>query len=198
MKNFKEILLKAYVDIFVDWKITYKFLIISKDKDKKLHNYIEQKAKELAEIENIKIFHVSFDELNTDEKDENSKAVGIFRYIKNEVSRSEYDGLISNIKKFRKIEDSEILPRIEISEIGDVFTILHELGHYFIYKRNQIQSEDSANLFIAEFFENYLPPFFKWIFQINIKVRTNKEREFSKCECYTFLKEYNKWEKNGI
>lgn len=126
-------------------------------------DYIEEKARELANNENVGIFSVFFDELNKDEKIESDKAVGIFRYPN----------------------------RIEISEYGDVFTILHELGHYFLYKRGLPQSEAGANLFIEEFFDNYLPPFFKWIYQIEIKIRGNMNLNFTTYEIETHIKEYN-------
>ena len=194
MKNeIKNWFIKKYVDIFVDYTINYKYLHISKNKY--LLDYIEEKANELAKNEKIKIFNVSYDELNKYEKIEANKAVGVFSYLKNGLE-NHYDSLIKEYEKNQIISPSKIFPRIEITEKGDIFTILHELGHYFLYKRNETQSEKSANLFVEEFFDNYLPSFFKWLFQIDISVRVNKERKFSKLECYNYLKEYNNWKKN--
>ena len=140
-------------------------------KEKVFIDYIEEKARELANKENISLFSVSFSELNKDEILENDKAVGIFKYPN----------------------------RIEITEYGDVFTILHELGHYFLYKRNMTQSEAGANLFIEEFFNTYLPPFFKWIYQIEIKIRGNMDLNFSTLEIEKYIREYKtfKYEKYG-
>ena len=140
-------------------------------------NYIEEKVLELAKNEGIQIFSVPFDEMNKNEVDEDSKAVGKFIYYKDKQVTTYYETTFptryGNLTK-NDLPREKVLPRIEISDQGDVYTILHELGHYFIYKRDQIQSEAGANMFIEEFFENYLPPFFKWIYQIEIKIRTKK------------------------
>ena len=88
------------------------------------------------------------------------------------------------------------IPRIEISEKSDVFILLHELGHYFIYKREQEQSEALANLFIEEFFDNYLPPFFKWIYQNEIKNRCNMDLNFTVDECKEHWKQYCEFRNN--
>jgi hypothetical protein len=120
--------------------------------------------------------------MNKDEKDENKKAVGTFRYIPKESL------IVNNIIGYR--------PKILLSEKADIFTLLHELGHYFLYKRDEPQSEYAADLFIEEFICEYLPPFFKWIYQIDIKIRSKKELNFSCVEYYTYLKEYEKWIEN--
>ena len=75
-----------------------------------------------------------------------------------------------------------------------VFTLLHELGHYFIYKKEE-QSEDKANLYIEEFFDEHLPPFFKWGSQImvNIKskrIETENKLKFSEEESFIYWKDY--------
>ena len=44
----------------------------------------------------------------------------------------------------------------------------------------QGESEKAADAYCEEFFDKYLPSFFKWIYQIDIKVRTNKKIEFTK------------------
>jgi hypothetical protein len=78
------------------------------------------------------------------------------------------------------------------------------MGHYFLYKRNLPQTEEDADMFIEEFFKNYLPPFFSWIYQIELRIRdkNNKERmndgeNYSSYRCYKFYKDYLKFSKNG-
>lgn len=178
----------------------YKYLKIYKNE--KLLEFIEEKALELAKKENLPVFNVSFDELNKDLeiKDENKKAVGVFRYIeKNKIASycnkiKEYE---KNNGKITNLSKDLIVPRIEMTELGDVFTLIHELGHYFIYKREQKQSEPAADAYCEEFFNEHLPPFFKWIFQIDIYVRTKKDVKYSSSESYNYFKEYNIWIKNN-
>lgn len=177
-----------------NYKIKYSFWKLN---DPLLLDYIERKAMELSKNENIPIFFSSFEEMNKHETIEEEKAVGIFKYIKNEERRIQYE---KNVAKFKQINytipKTDVYPRIEISEKGDVFTILHELGHYFIYKRGQEQSELGANQFIEEFFDNYLPPFFKWIYQIEIKIRSKNDFSFTDEEINKNYKDYLKWKEN--
>ena len=159
-------------------------------------NYIEKKALQVAEEEGVKVFFVSFKDLN---KGKDSEAVGKFFYYDKKEWKEEYK---SEIKKrfgnisINNIPRKDVVPRIEISELGDVFTVLHELGHYFLYKRQQPQSEKAADMYIEEFFDNHLPPFFKWIYQIDISIRTNKEYNFSPKESYKHWIEYKEFTKN--
>lgn len=195
IKNFFK-LIKCYFKFGID-SFDIKYLYLNKYKDHILLDYIEKKARELANNEDIKIFSVLYDELNKDETDENLKAIGLFSYYKSK-KVCKYETLESEYKKLNKnVPLEEVYPRIEITEKGDVFTILHELGHYFLYKRDQVQSEAAANLFVEEFFDNYLPPFFKWIYQIEIKIRGNMGLTFSSLECYNHWEEYCKWIKNN-
>ena len=60
-----------------------------------------------------------------------------------------------------------------------------------------IQSEAGANFYCEEFFDNYLPPFFKWIYQIDINIRTNKKLKYSPLEAYTYWNEYQKFIADG-
>lgn len=177
-----------------NYKIKYSFWKLN---DPLLLDFIERKAMELAKNENIPIFFSSFEEMNKHETIEEEKAVGIFKYIGNEERRIQYE---KNVAKFKQINytipKTDVYPRIEISEKGDVFTILHELGHYFIYKRGQEQSELGANQFIEEFFDNYLPPFFKWIYQIEIKIRSKNDFSFTDEEINKNYKDYLKWKEN--
>ena len=89
-----------------------------------------------------------------------------------------------------KEKRKEIYPRIELSTGSSFGVLLHELGHYFMYKRNQTQSEDVADAYIEEFFDSYLPPFFKWIFQTWITVYAKKELKFTEEESFMFWKDY--------
>ncbi len=196
MKKFIQYIKNLWLNLYLsDGLIQYSFLKIyneNKNENSILNKYIEKIAKEIAEIEGINIYNTPFDELNKDETNEDNKAVGVFKYIKNE-DLLEYKEIVNSYMKQHGNWDfgkKYNYPRIEITEKGDVYTILHELGHYFLYKRNIEQSEQGANDYIEEFFNNHLPSFFKWIFQINIKIRIKKEIEFSNIECYNYLKDY--------
>lgn len=197
IKKIKDWLLNLYLNID-GGLIQYSYLDIYQPKRKEndfLISYIEKKAKELAEKEGIKIYFTSFDEMNKNETVEENKAIGTFRYLKSE-NIVKYQNIVTDyVKKYGNFDlpKDYIFPRIEISEKGNVFTILHELGHYFLFKRNEEQSEKLADLFIEEFFEKYLPPFFKWIYQIDIAIRKKEERKFSSLECYFYYKDYKQF-----
>jgi len=196
MKNIKNIIRVLKTPLYV--KYTYKWLDIYKCHKKRfLIDYIEEKVDKLSKNENIPIFSVSFDDINKDVINENEKAVGLFIYYKDNKKRAEHESIVKRLKNY-KIPVCDTIPRIEITKKGDVYTKIHELGHYFLYKRNLPQSEASANMFIEEFFDNYLPPFFKWIYQIELKVRTKKEYNFTDKEAYNYYKEYKNFIKNGI
>ena len=177
MTFFKNLILKIY--IFLKYPcIEYEHVLYYNNK--KLLDYIKLTALKVAELENIKVLNVNFDKLNENETNEYDKAVGRFVYP------NEY-AIKNNI---------EIIPRIEITEKANEFVIIHELGHYFIYKRSQIQSEESADTYIEEFFEEYLPDFFKWVFQIDISIRTKKSMIYSVLQSYQYLKQCKSWLKN--
>jgi hypothetical protein len=177
-----------------DLLITHKWF--NEYKNNVFIDYIEKKVDELAETENIKMFSVSFDELNKDVEDDEKKALGVFYYLESKKIIT-YESLEPWYKIINKeVPISKVYPRIELTERSDVFIKLHELGHYFIYKRDQVQSEPAANLFIEEFFDNYLPPFFKWIYQIEIKIRGNMDLNFTVDECKQYWKQYCEFKNN--
>ena len=173
--------------------IQYKYLDLQHENV--FIDYIEEKARELTDKEGINIYFVPYDEMNKNEPDQYKKAIGMFKSMNND-NLIEYERIMSNFKK--EYPKSNLgfefeFPRIEITEKADVFTILHELGHYFLYKRNIKQSEEGANLYIEEFFNNHLPSFFKWIYQIDIQVRGGKKIKYTSLECYKYFKEYHKF-----
>lgn len=204
--NIKNWVINTYYYIYLDFyylgRIEYKYLEFNKNNI--LLKHIEEKALELCKYENINVYNVLFDDLNNELKitDENSKAVGCFRYLKKNKLISSYNTLlnyiIDNNIDLSLLENKEYaIPRIELSDKSDVFVLLHEMGHYFCYKRYQEQSEHAADAYCEEFFDNYLPGFFKWIFQIEIYVRTNKKVRYTSLESYKYLKEYKEWIKNN-
>lgn len=188
-----------------DTLIKYKYLEVNNEF---LLNHINKTAHELAKKENVKIFNVSFDEMNKDETDEYKKAVGRFVSLDKQsnylqINNLKYRMIKSNLYDNDYINRITTYPRIELSEKSDEMVLIHELGHYFLYKRNLPQSEKAANMFIKEFFEIYLPPFFKWAFQIDIKIRCGtKEKDykdsaynFTNLECYNYFQDYKKFKK---
>jgi len=174
----------------------YKFLEIYKTGI--FLDYVEKKARKLAEEENIKIFYVPYDEMNKD-FEESEQSVGLFRYIdKNKFIGTEYTEFCNLVESFKKVCNNNLIqkhiyPRIEICEKSDVFVILHELGHYFLYKKEIEQSELGANQFVEEFFDNYLPPFMKWIYQFEIEIRTKKDLEYTAEESKLHYENYLKF-----
>jgi hypothetical protein len=91
------------------------------------------------------------------------------------------------------------LPRIELTD-KYIWTFIHELGHYFRYKRNKPQSEDVANNYTLEFFHKHLPPFFRWVFQISIDTRVKgngKYKDYTDYEAYEHFLECEKFLKNN-
>jgi hypothetical protein len=190
----ERILLFIYLKVLgFSFKYDYKFLYLDQSV---LLEYIEKIALDLAESEDLPVRRVLFDELNVNEVEEGSKAVGVFRYISGDAKHTHYS-LVKSCKKLNiEVPDNMIYPRIELTEKSDVFVLIHELGYYFLYKREQKQSEPAADFYIDEFFESYLPEFFKWIFKIDLKVRTKKEYKFSSYDAYYYYKEYLEWIKN--
>jgi hypothetical protein len=195
LEGIKNWVFKKYYHIYLDYiqNGMVKYSYLEPYKKKSFIEYVKNVAIEIANNEGIKIFFLPFDEINKNETVEKEKAIGAFRYLRDvDDNNYIYEKLIDTYKKLNKdVPIKDIYPRIEISEKGDVFTILHELGHYFIYKADKIQSEEGANLFIGEFFDKHLPPFFKWIYQIEIECRTGKKVKYTTLECYNYLKQYN-------
>ena len=183
--------------LFLKKFIFYEYSFLEILKNKKLLTYIENVAKELAKKEDIPIFNVNFDEINKNEVCEAYKAVGRFVYLTSE-NILKYNEIIEYYKKNNEIVNYNFkYPRIELTEKADVFVLLHELGHYFIYKNDEIQSEEKANEYIFEFFKEHLPEFFSWIYQINIEVRTKKITKYSEYKSYVYYLEYKKWLKEN-
>ena len=177
-----------------DWQWNYIFL--SLEFNDKLKKHMSKIAHQLAESENIQIFYISSKEMN---KEINKEVNGLFIYQNSENSQI-YEKLKMNLylndKELEKIfkQREYVYPRIEISsDDGDIWTLIHELGHYFIYKRNEEQSEEKADLYSIEFFDNHLPPFFKWVFQIMYGIRIKQEITFTKKESYLYYQDYKKW-----
>jgi len=188
-KFLENIWLELTPTIFLDFR-KYK---INKNK---LKPFIESKIKQILEEEDILMVDVPYDEINKDHVGpEGEKAIGLFRYLKgnlNDETYVRYMYLLSEIDK-TKLDYKYIYPRIEISEKGDLFTKLHELGHYFLYKKNVKQSEKAADYYIFTFFDKHLPPFFKWIFSIELEVYSETELKFSRRQIINFIKEYRKF-----
>lgn len=184
---------------FIDYD-KYKIKFLYKYDNPILIAHIQKIAKKLAEDEGVKVYFVSFDELNVNETEEEKNAVGKFIYLTdNNVETVHKLMLVQNFYKNRdngNIPQKFIYPRIELTT-NDIFVFIHELGHYFLYKRGMIQSEAGANFYCEEFFDNYLPPFFKWIYQIDINIRTNKKLKYSPLEAYTYWNEYQKFIADG-
>lgn len=202
LNDFDPFSTKYFAKLIADNELQmFKYKFLDLNTSKVFIDYIEEKARKLAEEENIKIFFVPFDEMNKDETDESKKAVGLFRYInKNEVENiAKYKDVVRYHQKiYGDITQKFLFPRIEICEKADVFVILHELGHYFIYKKDLQQSEPDADQFIEEFFDNYLPPFLKWIYQFEISVRSTRKLEYTAEESKLHYENYLKFkEENG-
>ncbi len=162
-------------ELFIRIRLLFNFGFIKFDfldaKTDKLIEYINKKIKDLSVEENIEIKTLTFEELNKGKIAEDAIA-GCFVYLPKDIGA------------FREIR---------VYDNADVWTLLHELGHYFIYKRDGEQTEKNADMFTEEFFNNYLPPFFKWVFQINLNVRCDTKRNFTSLECYYHLQEYKKF-----
>lgn len=146
------------------WK--YKYLDFLDNKD--LNDYVDKTAREVAEKENIPIRMLPSDVLNFGIPKENRMAGQFIHYI--------------NFK-----EDPPFIPRIEVAYGKEEhWTLIHELGHFFRYKRRKTQTEDAADAYILEFFYKHLPPFFRWVFQLHlsIRVKDKKIREFTDEESF--------------
>jgi hypothetical protein len=156
----------------------YEFKNLSKNEF--LIKFINNTAHDLAKSENLNVYILPSNEM--------VDCVGAFKYFgdKNYTLYDKYKNILNKIEGKEKYKS---LPRIELSDNASVFTFLHELGHYFIYKNNGEQSEENADKYIYDFINEHLPPFFKWVFNIEIKVRSEIELEFTDKECFHYYKE---------
>ena len=153
----------------------YEFLKLHENND--LLEHIKSVAYKIAENENIPVREMSMEILNVGETAENN-CCGRFVY-----SPTYW-------------EIPTMLPRIELGEFeNNQWTLIHELGHYFRYKRRKKQSEQIANNYIIEFFYTHLPPFFRWVYQITLDVSTKdkKWREYTDKESFEHYLECEKF-----
>lgn len=201
-KQIKEKIKLYYIN--KDISLSGKYLFIEDEDKNILNQFIDKTAREIAGQEDLKIFFVPFDEMNKDEKDINKKAVGRFIFFEKSYNYGlkifQYKTSLIKSNKYSNDEINRLTtyPRIELSEKSDELVIIHELGHYFLYKRGMVQSEKAADAYIKEFFETYLPPFFKWLYQIDIQIRYGtKEKDyqdgkykFTNLECYNYYNDF--------
>lgn len=155
-----------------------------------LRQYVELKALELCDTEGIPVFFTDLESINScsNLKEVQNPACGKFIY--------------HPAKKTNKsLERTECYPRIEVDKSAPtkVFILLHEMGHYFLYKNGIDQSEEKADFYIYTFVKNHLPPFFKWVLQIEMEVYSDIVRDFTfeencefKKQAKLFLKKYEK------
>lgn len=197
--KYKEFKIRKYLHF--NWLvIKYKYIDLSKESF--LVDYIEKKALELAKNEGVEVYNISFAEMNKGlDLDDPKCAAGKFVSLKEGAScytlkfRNRINKNILSVEP-NNIPRELVFPRIELSEEGGVFVLLHELGHYFIYKNKEKQSEELADKYSEEFFGEYLPPFFKWVFQIDLFVRAETERNFTLRDGYDHFEEYKKFKNN--
>jgi len=174
------------------WDWEYKFLEI--DKNQKLLDYIENKIYELAKSEGVEVFILPEAIINEKEVNKEKWASGKFKWLDlkdmSVQERESYQKKVDMVKKlinptdpYYSIERRKLTyPRIELisesQQDSRIMTFLHEMGHYFIYKKDEEQSETKADLYIPEFFDTHLPPFFKWVFQCWLSVYGRKDPNF--------------------
>lgn len=61
------------------------------------------------------------------------------------------------------------------SELENLNTFFHELGHHFGIHYHNDKSEEFANMYTKVIIEKYFPTYFREIFKTLIKIRTNSE-----------------------
>jgi len=198
---------KEYLKL-ASWEWEFKYLEI--DKNQKLMDYIESKIYELSKSEGVEVFILPQEIVNEKEVNRENWACGKFKYLnlKDDVEKEEYQrklnlalNLINPTDPYFAVEKRKITyPRIElISEAEQdsrIMTFLHEMGHYFIYKKNEEQSEIKADLYIPEFFDTHLPPFFKWVFQCWLTVYgRNEEIKYTSEESFQYWNDYQNFMK---
>jgi hypothetical protein len=180
-KFFKQITLHLIIFISDPFGfLEFKFLKWETDKNLTtiLSELILKKAEEVAKKEHIPVYYISTEELNLKfEKD--NLACGTYYFLKSGGTRI---GICKD----------DFFPRIEIDKNTYTLwsTFLHELGHHFSIIRKDDYTEESANQYIEEFFDLYLPPFFKWCLQISVHTFAHTPRiEYSREENYKYWKE---------
>jgi len=163
-------------------------------------NAIEKYVNDFIKKNNIETINVSFDEINKNILIEGEKVVGRFIYtekLKNYIANK----LINNepVTPFPIIltydygsNFNKNVPRIELTEKANIFTTIHELGHYDIFIKGNEQSEKLADYYLYPFLKENLPECFLWVLQISIKVKCDVELTFTKKEVYNYYKELNK------
>ena len=154
------------------------------------------------------MFILPQDIVNKQEVDRKKWACGKFKWLNlKDMSVQERESYLKKVDLVKKLisptdpyytnERMEFTyPRIELiseeEQDSRVMTFLHEMGHYFIYKKDEEQSETKADLYIPEFFETYLPPFFQWVFQCWITVYGRKDPNFKEIK-YTSEESFQYW-----
>lgn len=155
-----------------------------------IFNYMSVLLKDITNKENILIIIKSLEELNKKEPDKQKWASGKYIYLNDKSLEFRCRVIYHDILKSKREvyctdkilhtdEKEYFYPRIELSEQNrdDIWfysTWMHELGHHFIQKRGDEQSEIDADKYIIEFFDTKLPLFYKYYFRHFLSVYCNK------------------------
>lgn len=185
----------------------YKYLKFAPNSIKGKNIFIDeiQKAiKDFIKEHKIQVIHIPFVEMNKNVADKNNYAVGRFIYLEyqsniiKEQLENKNPKLSYPIAIDVKVKNKLLfLPRIELTEKADIFTYLHELGHFYIYLNGEEQTEEKANYFIYIFLKNYLPEFFLWVFQTSIEVYCKVKINYTEKESFNYYKQTLNFIKNG-
>jgi hypothetical protein len=186
------------------------------DTDKELHIFIKDKLEEITKEENILLVIKDYEELNVN-RAEDDKIVGCYFYnnkndgkellerfdtLKSDILKTNDPYLVEKVNKIDRT--SFVYPRIELCEndstcknrnVWFYFTWMHELGHHFIHKNNiQCENEEKmADKWCLEFFDKYMPDYYKWLFSTYIEVYADTKIKLNDKEMYRkYLKNIKK------
>jgi len=160
------------------------FLYFKLNKHPLLIKKIDNVLNKLCEEENIKVFHVSYEELNKDRKEKKDKIIGKYVYSKDEEHIIKIHNLIKEIEEIEnKIKETEsnytsnidlkyiYMPRIMLCNIDHYSSMcsyysvfFHELGHHFSIKNDDDGSEEAADRWASLLIKKYLPSYFLLFF----------------------------------
>ena len=210
---FMSLMVILYISLSIN--IELHFLRLKIENHPILKAMVDDALQKICDTEGIKVFHKTQDEMNTSG---NGDAVGLYIYSHDlywvERAKERLNKLIQLEEEY-KMPYKEIcasvghttdvtredftLPRILLCEetllrINGLnlyySTFFHELGHHFIEKNGEEQTEDNANRIGQKLVQEHLPFFFRLIPTLSFEYRVKDKPKLTKKERYRAYWEY--------
>lgn len=176
------------------------FLSFKLQKHPVLIDLIEKKLKTICENEGIRVYNISYEELNKNVENEEQMALGKYCYTLDKEYQQLINEYVNSCNKLNMLTDCDsydddikrrVLPKILLCKEYQVklfglcsyhSTYLHELGHHFAVKDMQDNhSEEDADRYAYQIVVKEFPLFFQLIYDFHFSYRLkNTELSFFK------------------